>query len=84
MAKPGLVIFDCDGVLVDSEHASFEVPREMAAELDIELTFEQNKPYFGTRDSDMFESPRLHQALHAPQETVPASAVRWSRTISGD
>jgi hypothetical protein len=56
----------------------------MAAELDIELTFEQNKPYFGTRDSDMFESPRLHQALHAPQETVPASAVRWSRTISGD
>jgi len=54
MTPPGLVIFDCDGVLVDSEQASFEVARAMAAELGIAFSFEENRPYFGTRDSDMF------------------------------
>lgn len=54
MTRPGLVIFDCDGVLVDSEQASFEVARAMAMELEIELSFEENRHYFGKRDSDMF------------------------------
>ena len=72
MAKPGLVIFDCDGVLVDSEHASFEVAREMAAEFGIELTFEQNQPYFGTRDSDMFEDLATKHGMALPEWGVPA------------
>jgi HAD superfamily hydrolase (TIGR01509 family) len=67
MAKPGLVIFDCDGVLVDSERASFEVAREMAAGLGIELTFAQNAPYFGTRDSDMFEDLAAKHGVALPE-----------------
>jgi len=66
MILPGLVIFDCDGVLVDSEHASFEVAREVAGELGIDLTFEQNRPYFGTRDSDMFEDLAAKHGLALP------------------
>jgi HAD superfamily hydrolase (TIGR01509 family) len=52
--KPGLVIFDCDGVLVDSEAVAYDVSRGMAAELGITLTFGEHERYFGTRDSDMF------------------------------
>jgi HAD superfamily hydrolase (TIGR01509 family) len=54
MAKPGLVIFDCDGVLVDSEAAAFDVSSTMALELGITLTFAEHERSFGTRDSDMF------------------------------
>jgi HAD superfamily hydrolase (TIGR01509 family) len=62
-----LVIFDCDGVLVDSEQASFEVARAIAAELGIELSFEQNQPYFGTRDSDMFEDLAAKHGMALPE-----------------
>jgi len=55
MVKPGLVIFDCDGVLVDSMDAAFSVSRDMAAELGITLTFDAHERYFGIRDSDMFK-----------------------------
>lgn len=56
MAKPGLVIFDCDGVLVDSMEVAFSVSSEMAAEIGITLTYAEHDRYFGTRDSDMFKA----------------------------
>ena len=54
MGKPELVIFDCDGVLVDSEHVAFEVSSAMVLELGITLTLAEHVRYFGVRDSDMF------------------------------
>ena len=41
-----LVIFDCDGVLVDSERLSHVVMREMLAELGVELSFEETVERF--------------------------------------
>lgn len=38
---PGLVIFDCDGVLVDSERISHEVLCEMLAEQGVSLPFDE-------------------------------------------
>jgi HAD superfamily hydrolase (TIGR01509 family) len=38
---PSLVIFDCDGVLVDSERLSHEVLREMLAEHGAQLTLQE-------------------------------------------
>jgi HAD superfamily hydrolase (TIGR01509 family) len=38
LPTPRLVIFDCDGVLVDSERLSHEVLRQMLRELGVELT----------------------------------------------
>ncbi|MWB78574.1 HAD-IA family hydrolase [Pseudooceanicola sp. 216_PA32_1] len=40
MAAPGLVIFDCDGVLVDSEPISVEVLREVLADAGCEISVE--------------------------------------------
>ena len=45
MAGPAL-IFDCDGVLVDSEHLASRVEAELTAELGISLTTEQAHALF--------------------------------------
>jgi HAD superfamily hydrolase (TIGR01509 family) len=41
MPTPALLIFDCDGVLVDSERLAHEVLREMLAEAGVSLTLQQ-------------------------------------------
>ncbi len=42
----GLVIFDCDGVLVDSERLSHVVMREMLAERGVDLSFDETVERF--------------------------------------
>ena len=49
----GLVIFDCDGVLVETEGMLKRVAREMAGELGIVLTDEDHERYVGVSDVDM-------------------------------
>ncbi len=46
MSLPSLVLFDCDGVLVDSERLSHSVLREMIAEYGVNLTLEQTLDHF--------------------------------------
>ena len=48
-----LVIFDCDGVLVDTEAMLKQVAREMAGELGIVLTDQDHERYVGVSDVDM-------------------------------
>ena len=49
---PTLVIFDCDGVLVDSERLSHEVLRQMLAEQGVHLTLEQTfERFMGSSDA---------------------------------
>lgn len=43
---PSLLIFDCDGVLVDSERLSHTVLREMIAEYGVHLTLEETLEHF--------------------------------------
>lgn len=49
-----LVIFDCDGVLVDSERLSIEVDRQVLAELGWDLTFEEIVDRFVGRSHEFF------------------------------
>ncbi len=54
MSAPDLVIFDCDGVLVDSEILVIEIERQMLAELGVELTAEEiNRRFTGRSDAAM-------------------------------
>ena len=46
MSLPSLVLFDCDGVLVDSERLTHCVLREMIAEFGVDLTLEQTLDHF--------------------------------------
>ncbi len=48
-ARPALVIFDCDGVLVDSERLSHQVLQQMLAELGVRLSFDDTvRRFIGT------------------------------------
>ena len=49
-----LVIFDCDGVLVDNEAVWKRIADEMAAELGIVLTGQDHERYRGVLDVDMY------------------------------
>ena len=49
-----LVIFDCDGVLVDNEAVWKRIADEMAAELGIVLTEQDHERYCGVLDVDMY------------------------------
>lgn len=46
MSAPSLLIFDCDGVLVDSERLSHTVLREMISEYGVDLTLEETLEHF--------------------------------------
>jgi len=46
MPSPALLIFDCDGVLVDSERLAHEVLRQMLAEAGVALTLQQAFDHF--------------------------------------
>jgi HAD superfamily hydrolase (TIGR01509 family) len=76
MGKPGLVIFDCDGVLVDSEQAAFEVSSAMAAELGITLSFSDHVRYFGSRDSDMFSDLASKHGVVLPEGFLERTEAR--------
>ena len=46
MLSPALVIFDCDGVLVDSERISHTVLQAMLSEMGVALTLEATLDHF--------------------------------------
>lgn len=51
---PELVIFDCDGVLVDSEILVIDIERQMLAELGVHMTAEEiNRRFTGRSDASM-------------------------------
>ncbi len=62
MSDVGLVIFDCDGVLVDSERASNQVLADLLCEIGIELTFEETV--------ETFIGKNLDQTLQKAQEML--------------
>jgi len=70
-APPRAVIFDADGVLVDSYRAHFEAWRAMGRELGIDLAEARFAASFGRRNEDMM--PALWGEAVAPED-VPA----WS------
>jgi HAD superfamily hydrolase (TIGR01509 family) len=59
----GLVIFDCDGVLVDSEPASHAVVVEEAASLGWAITEQEAAGFVGLRWSDLQPAFQRHSAV---------------------
>ena len=68
MERPGLVIFDCDGVLLDSEPASERVVAEMATQLGIEISAaEVGRRYLGTSDDFTFRDLAAQHGITLPE-----------------
>lgn len=74
VVSASLVIFDCDGVLVDSERLSIDVDREMLAELGWELTAEEIVERFVGRSHEFFMG---EVARHLGRPLPPA----WQEAI---
>lgn len=70
------VIFDMDGVIIDSEPAHFRVERQMFKELGFSLTTEEQESFLGTSGFEMFH--RLKEGIGFP-DTVE-SLVEEERT----
>ncbi|QSX07536.1 HAD family phosphatase [Alkalibacter rhizosphaerae] len=57
------VIFDMDGVIVDSEPLHFESDRRTMAEVGVDLIFEDMKPYIGTPDRQTYGALKQKHGL---------------------
>jgi HAD superfamily hydrolase (TIGR01509 family) len=72
-----LIIFDCDGVLVDSEIVSFKVEAEMFAEIGIGLTAHDLLTRFlGTSSASMFAIIEQENDIKLPSDFAERAARR--------
>ena len=72
-----LIIFDCDGVLVDSEIVSFEAEAEMFAEIGIGLTAHDLLTRFlGTSSASMFAIIERENGIKLPPDFAEQAARR--------
>ena len=63
-----LVIFDCDGVLVNNEAVWKRIADEMAAGLGITLTAQDHERYRGVLDVDMYADLSLRFGVAIPED----------------
>jgi HAD superfamily hydrolase (TIGR01509 family) len=71
-ASPHAVIFDMDGVLVDSEPIHVEAMRAVLGPLGVEYTDEENEAFFGFTDPEVFAVLRERHALAPTVEDLTA------------
>jgi len=72
-----LIIFDCDGVLVDSEIVSFEAEADLLAEIGIPLTARDLLARFlGTSSASMFATIEQENGIKLPPDFAESAAKR--------
>ncbi len=72
-----LIIFDCDGVLVDSEIVSFEAEADILAEIGIPLTTRDLLARFlGTSSASMFATIERETGIKLPADFAERAAQR--------
>lgn len=80
------IIFDMDGVLVDSEPMHVEAMREVLRPYRVPYTDEENERFFGFTDLEVFGAlGARHDVLPDPRELTRRRAqilVRWTRERS--
>jgi len=81
--RPGLVVFDCDGVLVDSEPISERVMVEFLAGLGEHLSAEQIRArYIGVSDKTMFADLRTRLGARLPEDAEARYAEALHRVLA--
>jgi HAD superfamily hydrolase (TIGR01509 family) len=84
-ARPELVIFDCDGVLVDSEHLAVGVELEILRELGWSITAEEVVEHFlGVSDDDYVAIVEEHLGGKLPPGWEEAMAPRYRAVLERD
>ena len=81
--KPDLIIFDCDGVLVDSELLSCRCLSEVLAEFGLHLSVEQALELFLGRSTRAIEEHYRGIGLVLPREFLPRLKAGVLETFAG-
>jgi HAD superfamily hydrolase (TIGR01509 family) len=77
MPSPQLVIFDCDGVLIDSETIACRVDAECFAEIGFPVTFEDvRERYVGTTWRTMFADVEARHGRELPVDFIEVIRAR--------
>ena len=85
MLSPSLVIFDCDGVLVDSELLSHAVLKDMIGEFGVDLTLEETLEHFmGTSTEKCLEVLSLLIGQPAPADFLHQFRTRTFDAFAKD
>jgi len=65
------VIFDLDGVIIDSEPVHFELEKQMLDELRVTMSSEEHNTYVGMSSENMWETiVKKHNLVYQPSELV--------------
>jgi HAD superfamily hydrolase (TIGR01509 family) len=65
------VIFDMDGVIIDSEPVYFDIDKQMFEELNIAVSFEEHCSYVGTSSQNMWNTIiKKHGIADQPEELM--------------
>jgi HAD superfamily hydrolase (TIGR01509 family) len=77
------VIFDMDGVIIDSEPVHFKVEQQMFKELGISISFEKHAGFVGTSSQNMWEQIVKEYSLEAsPGELTSSEYERYIRFLN--
>jgi beta-phosphoglucomutase len=71
------VIFDCDGVLVDTEYLKFLAWQKALASVDIELSIEEYKVVAGNSSKKIHEMLQKMKNLDIPEEVIHLRRVKY-------
>ncbi|MBR1087165.1 HAD family hydrolase [Bradyrhizobium manausense] len=81
--KPDLIVFDCDGVLVDSELLSCRCLSEVLAQFGVQLTVERALELFLGRSAKAVEEHYRDLGQVLPQDFLPCLKARVLETFAG-
>src|SRR4051812_17724937 len=84
-ARPDLVIFDCDGVLVDTERLSIRLEVQLLAELGWEITeAEIVERFVGVSDAAMVRMIEEHLGRALPADWTESVEPRYRAAYAAD
>ncbi|PWT71597.1 MAG: phosphatase [Bacteroidetes bacterium] len=79
------VIFDLDGVIIDSEPIHFQIEQQMFRELNIDISFSEHSSFVGTSSQNMWESiVNKHHLTWQPGELVKKNHQRYMDYLQGN
>jgi HAD superfamily hydrolase (TIGR01509 family) len=79
------VIFDMDGVIIDSEPVYFEIDKQMFEELNIHVSFEEYCTYVGASSQNMWDTIiRKHGLPGSSDELMKKEHSRYMKHIASE